>query len=509
MVLASPFRSLVQEISENDIGEAKKLSRLEEYTLNEFLLFKHFYSINTVGVHYIMTLKFNKRKNHLPSELKHVNLDAAGIDIGATSHFVAVPEGRDKESVREFKSFTKNLHELVVWLKKCKIKTVAMESTGVYWISLYELLEAEGFEVHLVNAKHVKNVPGRKSDVLDCQWLQQLHTYGLLRGSFRPEESICVLRAYMRQRDRLIKSAATHIQHMQKAMTQMNIQLHHVISDVSGVTGLKIIRAIVAGERDVSRLASLRERGCKNSIDVIEKALEGNYRQEHVFTLTQALELYDTYQAKMVACDEEIEKIISELAEKKGCKGTDSLPLTGKQKRRKNQMHFDLGKYLFQMTGVDLTRIDGLDSYSVLRLISEVGMDMSVWPTAKHFGSWLGLAPGTKISGGKKLSTRTKSCKNRASTLFRIVANALTFSHSATGAFLRRKKSHLGAPKAITATAYKIARQFYAVLKNGNDYVDAGSDYYEEQYKGRVIRNLAYKAEKFGFILVEKQQTAS
>lgn len=436
-------------------------------------------------------------------ELKHVHLNAAGIDIGATSHFVAVPEGRSKENVREFQTFTSDLYALANWLTECNVKTVAMESTGVYWIPLFEILEERGFEVKLVNARHVKNVPGRKSDVLDCQWLQRLHTYGLLQGSFRPADHVCILRGYMRQRDNLVKTAATHIQHMQKALCQMNIQLHNVISDITGVTGLKIIRAIVAGEKDVKVLAKMRYGRCKNSLEIIEKSLEGNYRQEHVFALKQAVELYDVYCAKQAECDQEIERVLSSWEDKSEIK---DLPLKIHKKRKKNKLYTNICPYLYRITGVDLTQIDGLDTYSVLKIIAEIGTDMSRWPTAKHFGSWMGLSPGTKISGGKQLSNKTKTCKNRTAEIFRIAANTLSRSNTALGAFLRRKKAQLGAPQAITATAYKIARIFYTILRYGRNYRDAGENYYEEQYRERSIKNLSLKAKAFGFELVQIAQ---
>lgn len=255
-----------------------------------------------------------EKREPTPKHLEHINRWAAGIDIGATSHFVAVPEGCDEKTVREFKSFTTGLNELAVWLKQCGIKTVAMESTGVYWIPVYELLEEQGFEVKLVDARQAKNVSGRKTDVLDCQWIQQLHTYGLLNGAFRPTEEVCALRSYVRQRTMLIQSVTTHIQHMQKALTQMNLQLHHVIADITGETGMRIIRAIIAGERDPEQLAKNRDPRCKNSLATIELALTGHYRAEHLFSLQQALELHDIYQEKIIACDNEIEKKLAEFS---------------------------------------------------------------------------------------------------------------------------------------------------------------------------------------------------
>ena len=443
-----------------------------------------------------------KRKAHkLPPELERVNLDAAGIDIGSASHFVAVPEGRDKENVREFKSFTADLYELAGWLKRCGIKTVAMESTGVYWIPLFEILEERGFEVRLVNPRHLKNVPGRKSDVLDCQWLQQLHTFGLLSSSFRPEQQICELRAYTRQRDGLVKSISDHIRRMQKAMGLMNIQLHNVLSDISGETGFRIIRAIVAGERDARKLAELRDSRCKNSIDVIEKSLVGNYKPEHLFKLRQELTLYDKFQEMLAECDQVIEQCLCCFEEKIDMTVKPLAPKK-KKKRRKNELYFDARGYLYKIIGVDVTMIDGLDSYSVLKLIGETGLDMHRWPTANHFSSWLGLAPGTKISGGVRLSGKTKPSANRAAEVFRVAAFTLSNSHSALGAFFRRLRTRLGAPKAITATAHKIARLFYTMIRFGKDYEDTGAAFYEEQYRARIIKNIQHKAQKFGFSLV-------
>lgn len=442
-----------------------------------------------------------KKAGKLPRELKRVNLDAAGIDIGSASHFVAVPEGRDTETVREFKSFTSDLYALADWLEYCGIKTVAMESTGIYWIPLFEILEERGFEVHLVNPRHLKNVPGRKSDVLDCQWLQQLHTFGLLSSSFRPQQQICELRAYTRQRDGLVKSITSHIHGMQKALGLMNLQLHNVLSDITGDTGFRIIRAIIAGERDARTLAQFRDPRCKNGIDVIEKSLVGNYKSEHLFKLRQELSLYDTFQEMLAECDEVIAKCLCTFEEKIDVTVKPLAPQK-KKKRRRNELYFDAREYLYKMAGVDVTMIDGLDSYSVLKLFGEVGLDMSRWPTANHFSSWLGLAPGTKISGGKRLSGKTKPSANRSAEVFRIAAYTLANSHSALGAFFRRLRTRLGAPKAITATAHKIARLFYTMIRFGKDYEDTGAAHYEEQYRSRIIKNMHYKAQKFGFSLV-------
>jgi len=434
--------------------------------------------------------------------------NACGIDVGSASHFVAVPAESCDESVREFSSFTQDLHRLADWLAHCGVTTVVMESTGVYWIPLYELLDGRGFEVKLVDARRVKNVPGRKSDVLDCQWLQQLHTYGLLEGAFRPKDEIVVLRSYLRQRAMLVTAAATHIQHMQKALTQMNLQLHNVISDITGVTGLKIIRAIVSGQRDAQQLASMRDPKCKNSAETIAKSLEGNYRPEHLFSLKQALELYDIYQEKITECDRQIERQLQS-TQKAVDESKKSLPKSKRAVRSDgNQVRFDARSYLFEMTGVDLTQIDGIDTSTALVVISEIGCDMSKWPTAKHFGSWMCLSPGSRISGGKVLSTKTKPGANRAATALRKAAQSLHHSKSALGAYYRRMRARLGAPKAITATAYKLARMIYSMLKYGTEYVDAGQQAYEEQYRDRALRNLQRNARRFGYELVKSKPEA-
>jgi transposase len=433
-------------------------------------------------------------------QIELLNPDAAGIDIGGSFHFVAVPEDRSDTPVCQFGNFTADLNELADWLSACGIKTVAMESTGVYWIPLYELLEERGFEVLLVNARHVKNVPGRKSDVLDCQWLQRLHSYGLLRGSFRPEQEICALRAYMRHRASLIRYSSHLIQHMQKALAQMNVQLFNVVDDITGVTGMKIIRAIVAGERSPEKLSAYRDGRCKKNRATIAKSLEGNYRSEHVFALQQALELFDFYRGKIAQCDLEIERVLAELS---GDSDQNDTSMT--VKRRNNELYFDARQHLQQILGVDITKINGLNNHSALLLISEIGTNIDKWPSAKHFGSWLGLAPGTKISGGKILSSKTKPSNNRAASILRIAAGALHRSHSALGAFLRRQKARLGAPKAITATAYKIARLLYNLLKYGHDYVDPGQDYYEKRHRERVVNQMKKKAASFGFQLVPNQ----
>jgi transposase len=440
----------------------------------------------------------SKTKVPLPPQLKRVNLDAAGIDIGAEEHWAAVPPGRNTEGqdVRRFGAFTGELCALADWLKQCGIQTVAMESTGVYWIALYELLVERGFEVLLVDARQAKNVPGRKTDVLDCQWLQELHTYGLLRGAFRPVDQVCILRSYLRQRSMLVSYASHHIQHMQKALEQMNLKLAHVVSDITGLTGMGIIKAILSGERDPVKLAKLRDPRCKSSEATVARALEGHYREEHLFTLQQAVELVEFYQQQMTACDRQIEACLQQFEEK-----SSETPVTTRRRKRRRGIAFDARSYLYRMTGIDLTQIDSIEGNTALTVISEIGLDMNRWPTEKHFGSWLGLAPGSKVSGGKRLSGRTKPSANRAAAALRLAAQSLNQSQSALGAYFRRLKARLGAPKALTAAAYKLARIVYRMLKYGAGYVDQGEAVYEERYRDRLLRNLKRRAAELGFQL--------
>ncbi len=442
-------------------------------------------------------LSKGRAQSGLPAHLEHLKLHAAAIDVGATSLFVAVPPGRDTSDVREFATFTGDLYRLADWLTQCQIETVVMESTGVYWIPIFEILEERGFEVCLVDARHVKNVSGRKSDVLDCQWLQQLHTYGLLSGAFRPTDQICVLRSYLRQRAMLLRYAAAHMQHMQKALQQMNVLLHQVVNDITGVTGMAIMHAIVAGERTPDLLAQHRDPRCKHTTEQIAQSLAGNYRAEHVFALAQALTLYETYQTQLALCDEQIEQYLTSFEAL-----TDAAPPPSSKKRNKNEPAFDIQSHLFRITGVDLTQIDGIAAPTALTVISEIGTDMSRWKSVKHFTSWLGLCPGTKITGGKVQSSKTKPTASRAATALRLAAGALYRSESALGAYFRRMAAKLGKPQAVTATAHKLARLIYSMLRNGTAYVDAGQDYYEKQYQDRVLRSLKQRAKGLGFELV-------
>ena len=364
----------------------------------------------------------------------------------------------------------------------------------------FGVLEERGLEVLLVDPRRLKSVPGRKTDVLDCQWLQQLHTYGLLSGAFRPETEIRVLRSYLRQRAMLVEYAAHHVQHMHKALTQMNIKLQHVISDITGRTGTEIVEAIVGGEREPRKLAKLRDPRIKADEKTIAESLRGHWKQEHIFELTQALELYRVYRAKMEECDSEIELHLRRFEDRSD--GGVPADRAGRKYSRGNAPRFDVRTHLYRMTGVDLTAIDGVDSYTALKVVSEVGVDMSRWPTAKHFASWLGLSPNNRVSGGRVMSSRTKPSANRAATALRLSAYALHRSDSALGAFLRRKKAQLGAPKAITATAHKLARIIYSMLKYGQEYVDKGTAYYESQYRQRALSNAKRRAAHLGYRLV-------
>ncbi|WP_338406905.1 MULTISPECIES: IS110 family RNA-guided transposase [unclassified Wolbachia] len=437
----------------------------------------------------------------MKGELKMINPDAAGIDIGSEVHYACVPEGRSKQRIQKFGCFTEDLHNLAKWLKECGIKTVSMESTGVYWIPPFQVLESYGFDVILVNARHVKNVPGRKSDVQDCQWLQQLHSYGLLQGSFRPDDQICVLRSYIRQRESLIRTAAIHINRMQKALSQMNLQLHKVISDITGTTGMRIIKAIIEGESNPDKLAELKDYRIKSNKSTIAKALTGDYREEHLFTLKQEFKLYNVYQEEIAECDKAIEcyykKFETKPDENKQCS-------KAKNKSTKNKPNFALHGELYRVIGVDFTGIPGLDVLTIQTIISEVGMNPNKWPTEKHFSSWLGLSPANRITGEKVIGTRTRRVINRAADAFRMAANSALNSKSALGAYGRGLKKRLGTPKAITATARKIACTFYNMLKFGKEYVERGIEYYEKRYKEKIIKNLIKKAKEFGYVMMEK-----
>jgi transposase len=430
--------------------------------------------------------------------LEVVHPRAAGIDVGNSAHYVAVRPDCDPEPVRRFECFTADLHRLANWLQSCGVKTVAMQSTGVYWIPLYDILEEHGFEVYLVNARHTKNLPGRKSDVQESQWLLKLHTYGLLNNSFQPASKIRVLRTYWRQRAQHVSGAATCIQRMQKALTQMNIQLANVISDLSGVTGQMIVRAIVGGERDPRKLAELSHPRIQASRGQIAESLEGNWRQELIFVLQQEIEMYDTYQRRISECDQQLQKHLAAFADTVPPPAKQELPPKKKGKQNKNNPHFHLADELQRIAGVDLTRIDGVDVMVAQTLVSEVGLDMSRWKTEAHFASWLGLCPDNRISGDKVLARGTRHVVNRAATALRMGASTLLRSQTYLGAQYRRLRSKLGAPKAITAMAHRLARLVYRMLKYGQQYVDKGAEYYEQRNRQQQIEFVRKKAAQLG-----------
>lgn len=448
----------------------------------------------------------NKRKSDPFSGLPALNLNAAGIDIGSREHYVAVPPDRDPKPVQKFESFTCDLHRMADWLQACRIDTVAMESTGVYWIAAYQVLASRGFKVCLVNARSIKNVPGRKTDVLDCQWIQTLHTFGLLNSSFRPEEDICALRSYLRQRENLVYSAATCIQHMQKALTEMNLQLSNVISDISGKTGLAIIRSIVSGERDPYKLARMRDARIVASVETIAKSLQGTWRPELIFNLQQSLSLYDTYQSKIIECNNSIQAHLKTF--ESNVDATEK-PLPPRKSSKRPTVHspfIDLREEFYRISGVDLTAIDGIDVITSQTLISEIGLDMNRWNTEKNFASWLGLCPDNRITGGKVIKRGSRHVVNRASKALRMAASTLRNSKSALGANYRRLKSRLGAPKAITAMAHKLARLVYRMLKYGQQYVDKGLEYYEQKFHEQRVKWFKKQAKELNLQVVEQTQ---
>ena len=399
-----------------------------------------------------------------PTVLDRINVNVAGIDCGAAEHFVAVPPDRDARPVQSFLTFTSDLIRLAEWLTACRVTSVAMEATGVYWIPLYEILEARGIKVLLVNARHLKNVPGRKSDVSDAEWLRELHSVGLLRGSFRPTGGLVALRAYLRHRETLVESAGIYIQRMQKALVQMNLQLPRVISDITGVTGLRILRDIVAGQRDPHHLATHRDVRCRDA-NATGKGHSGGGGH-----------------------------CAPPLPEPRRC-----------TQRQRNEPHFEIRTPLHQLTGgVDLTQIDGIGPHTALKLIAEIGTDMSRWPTEKHFTSWLTLAPNNKISGGRLLSSRTQPSANRAAAILRMAASSLHRSQTALSAFYRRLAARIGKAQAITATARKLAIVVYRVLQGSLVYRDPGAETYDLQQRRRIVRRLRQRAAALGFELVNR-----
>jgi transposase len=451
--------------------------------------------------------KYKDRKRRVQRQnLRIVHPNAAGIDVGSRKHYVAIAAHCGGQTVRHFGCLTPELHEMAKWLKQNNTDTVAMESTGVYWIPVAQILDQYGIEVNLVDGREAKNVPGRKSDVQDCQWLQELHAFGLLRSAFRPTNEMVVLRSYWRHRRELVKAAAQQVHLMHKSLELMNLQLHKVLSDITGVTGMRIVRAIVSGERDPLTLAQMRHAQVKSSTETIVMALTGDWRQEHLFTLAQALESYDFYHHQIADCDQQIERYMQTLPSQTNLEKSDR---TRRRYRRKNQVHFDLRSELHRITGVDLTQIDAIDVLTAQTVIAECGHDMSRFPTEKHFSSWLGLSPNHKITGGKVRHRRTRKVYNRAADALRLAAQSLHRSKTALGAYYRRMKARLGPAKAITATAHKLAVLIYRMLKFGMHYVDQGQEVYERQYKERLLSILAKRAHKMGYNMVPIQSAES
>ena len=437
-----------------------------------------------------------------------LNPHAAGVDIGSREHWACVPEASSAPNVRRFGTFTADLEAMAQWFKDCGVTSVAMEATGVYWIPLFQILERQGFSVILANARQTKNVAGRKTDVQDCQWIQRLHTYGLLSGSFRPEDPYCVLRTYLRYRDELVSARSTQCQHMQKALQQMNLQLAQVLSDVTGVSGLAIIGAFLEGQRNPAELAKLVHRGVRAPQGQIQQALVGDYRPEHLFVLRQAWELYHTYEGKIQTCDQQIAQETARLPDKVN---SALKPLPARKEGRSAHLDKmageDMREKLYQKLGVDLTALEGIGVITGLVLLTEIGPTVHRFRTEKHFCSWLGLCPDNRISGGKVLSSRTRRVINRASDALRMAASTLERSQSALGGFYRRMKARLGAAEAVTATAHKLARIVYRLLKHGEAYVRMGIESYEKKFRERKLYNLKKAAKAMGLKIVEEQDS--
>jgi transposase len=443
------------------------------------------------------------RVNALPITHRH----AAGVDIGGSSHWVCVgfTSDDDPRLVREFPAHTAGLRQIVAFLREHQATTVAMESTGIYWLPLYELLESEGFEVLLVAPSYTRQVKGRpKTDKRDAQWIYRLHAVGLLSAAFRPDEKTCQLRSYLRQRGGLIRYAGQHVQHMQKALEQMNLKLTGVISDVTGVTGRAIVQAILKGTRDPYKLAALRHPKCQATAEEIAQALTGTWREEHLFCLRQAYEAWQFYQKQIDRVEEQIQ---ARLGRMKSDRALAPLPTKPRTRGRKpNDPRFDVREALYYVVGLDLTEIEGIDEVTALTVISEIGVDLGKFATVKHFCSWLGLCPQWKKTGGKVKSSRTRPGTNRTATALRLAANSLHSSKSALGAFLRRMKSRLGAPAAITATAHKLARLVYAALKNGMPYVKRSQEDYEAAMRAKQIAAVRKKARQLGLEIKDKEK---
>ena len=458
------------------------------------------------------TSKQNKRANQAGQpDRSAFEPNAAGIDIGAREIYVAVPADRDPHPVRKCETFTGDLHQMAEWLVSCGITTAAMESTGVYWIPVYDVLEQHGIQPCLVNPRNMKNVPGKRTDFHECQWIQHLHSLGLLHAAFRPEADVCAVRSLMRHRNDLVMMASEHIQHMQKALTQMNVQFQHVISDLTGLTGLAILDAILAGERDPAVLAKLRDPRIQASEETIRKSLEGNWRKEHLLALKQRLSLYRSHRDLIDECDREIEKLLAAF-EPRVDPGEKPMPEDRKQKQRRRKKKsgnpdFNMRAEAYKLFGVDLTQIPGLMTL-VFMLFSEVGRDMSRWPTAAHFVSWLGLCPDNDISGGKVLWRGARRTKNRAGTLFRLAAHSLHRDQTPLGDYLRRMKAKLGPAAATTATAHKIAIIFYTMVNKQIEYDASLWTQRDAMREKRLEARLQKQAAQRGYKLVPLEAAA-
>jgi transposase len=435
-----------------------------------------------------------------PTQIKQ---DVAGIDVGSEHHYVAVPDGRDPEPVRRFGSFTADLYRMVKWLLDCGIKSVVMQATGVYWFGLYQVLEDHGLAVTVTNARYTKMLPGRKTDVAECQWLQQLESFGLLTQSFRPTEEFRVLRSYMRQRENLVSDIGICIQRIQKVLTEMNLQICNVLSDISGKSGMAILRAIIKGERDPYRLADLCDSRIQAPRQQVAESLEGTWQNELLFILKQQLETHEALAAQVSQCDRQIETHLQTIQQKVIPEVTP-MPAARRPSKLLNRKHtpqYDLRKYLYQITGVDLTQIDGIGEQIALTVVAEVGVDMSRWKTEKNFASWLGLSPSNEKTGGKVIQRGTKKVVNRATTALRLAAQNLRTSQSFLGAKYRRLRGRMDAPKAITALAHNLATLIYRMLKFGHNYTDKGMQFYEQRYRERQLQYLKKQAAKQGFQL--------
>lgn len=445
-----------------------------------------------------------KAKSAQPQSLHVLHLHAAGIDIGAREIYVAVPPDSCADNVRSFPTFTEDLHALRDWLKDCGVTAVAMESTGVYWIPLFQILEAAGIEVCLVNARHCKNLPGRKTDVQDCQWLQYLHSVGLLRGSFRPADQVCAVRTILRHRDALVRGAGRCVSHLHKALTQMNVQLHHVISDLTGVTGQAILTAVLAGERDPQKLAALKDHRIKASRDVIAKSLQGDWRAEHLFTLQQTHALWLQHQTLITACDAQIEAMLQAFDAKADLKAAPLPPAKSSHKQaQRNEPQFQAREECYRVLGVDLTAVPGFAAPTVLVLLCELGPEFAEkFPTAKHFGSWLGLCPDNRITGGKIYSVKTRDVKSRVAEALRLAAQSLWQAKNYFGELFRRWKARLGSPKAITAMAHKLARVLWHLLKYKQPFNPAVFAKEEEKMKRKKLQRLQNMAASLNYQLI-------